>query len=67
MEETIVLTVDLPDGTLWVWMGDANTVLLSSSLCEVGRANALDDLQAVWRRRCLHVIEGGAETAAQAS
>lgn len=59
-EETIVRTMALPYGQDWLWIGDANVVVLASHLCPEGRDRALCEVSAFWRRSCLRVIDGEA-------
>lgn len=49
LEKTVVHTLDLPEGTDWVWFSDANMVGLSRRLDEEGRQRALRELCAKWR------------------
>lgn len=56
-EDTIVKALPLPYGQRWLWLADANMVLLSDELDEAGRESALCDVQAHWRRSCIRVVE----------
>lgn len=55
-EDTVVMVLDLPDGTDWEWLPDCNILALSSRLCAVERERAIDDLQATWRRSMLRLV-----------
>lgn len=56
-EETVFRTLDLPEGRDWVWMPEANVVVLASRLDCAGRLRALDELQKWWKRKHLRVVE----------
>lgn len=56
VEQTVVQVLDLPEGTDWVWFGDANIVGVARRLCPEGRDQALSDLQAEWRRSMIRVV-----------
>lgn len=56
VEKTIIKTLELPFGQEWLWYPDANVVVLSPCLDEQGRQRALSEVQAYWRRSCLHVV-----------
>lgn len=56
-EQTVFVTMDLPDGEDWTWMPDVNVVGLSSRLDCEGRLRALDDLQRQWKRSHLSLVE----------
>lgn len=56
-EETVFRTLDLPPGRDWIWLAEANVVVLSSRLDCAGRLRAVDELQKHWRRSHLRVVE----------
>lgn len=58
-EDTLVKTMPLPYGQEWLWIADANMVILSPCLDEVGRERALCEVSAHWRRSCLRLVDGG--------
>lgn len=55
-DEVVVVTLALPEGQDWAWYATENVVGLSSRLDDAGRARALDDLQAFWRRQCIRAV-----------
>lgn len=61
-EKTVVKTIELPDGRDWLWYADANVVALAPHLDDEGRERALSEVQAFWRRSCLHLVPDPAET-----
>ncbi|MGZ6776911.1 MAG: hypothetical protein ACXVGF_04510 [Blastococcus sp.] len=56
-EKTIVMVLDLPEGTDWRWLPDCNILAVSSRLCPAERERAIDDLQATWRRSLIHIVD----------
>lgn len=56
-EDTVIRTVELPEGLDYVWYGDANVLAFSSRLDCAGRMRAVDELQKQWRRAHLKVVE----------
>jgi hypothetical protein len=58
-EDTLIKTMPLPFGQRWLWLADANMVLLSPCLDERQREMAMGELQAHWRRSCIRVVEDG--------
>jgi hypothetical protein len=55
-EETLIKTMELPNGQTWAWYADANIVALSPELDEAGREAAISAVQDHWRRSCLRVV-----------
>jgi hypothetical protein len=55
-EETLVKTMELPDGRDWEWYGDLNVVVLAPHLCPARREVALNEVQAHWRRSCIRIL-----------
>lgn len=55
-EDTVIVTLALPRGQDFAWFASENVVGLGSHLDEQGRMQALDDLQAYWRRQCMRVV-----------
>lgn len=56
-EETIIKTMDLPEGDDWVLYPDLNVIVLASRLDCAGRVRAIDEIQREWRRRHLRLVE----------
>ena len=56
-EDTLIKTMQLPNGRLWEWFADANLVVLSPCLDQDGREAAISELQAQWRRTGIRVIQ----------
>lgn len=57
-EDTIIKTLDLPEGREWAWFADANILCLSPALCPEGRMRAVREAQDWWRRRHLQAVRG---------
>jgi hypothetical protein len=55
-EDTLIKTMPLPHGQTWALFADANVIVLSPCLDEDGREQALNDVQAHWRRSGLRII-----------
>lgn len=55
-EKTVVMVLDLPEGTDWRWLPDCNILAVASRLCPAERERAIDDLQATWRRQFISVV-----------
>jgi hypothetical protein len=56
-EETLCRTMELDEGTDWVWFPDLNMIGLSSRLDCAGRERAIDEMQRQWRRAHLRTVE----------
>lgn len=56
-EDTIIRTLDLPEGQDYAWYPDLNVVALSSRLDCEGRLRAFNDLQSWWRREHLTAVK----------
>lgn len=56
IEETVVVTIDLPEGKDYEWFAEANVVGLSRRLDEAGRQQALCQMFQEWRRSHLRVV-----------
>lgn len=55
-EETVFMTMSLPEGRDYVWMADCNTVVLSDRLDCDGKILAVQELQRQWARAHLSVV-----------
>lgn len=60
-EQTVVLTIALPEGQRWAWLGDCNVLALSPHLNATERQEALIEVGATWRRSFLRVVDTDAE------
>lgn len=63
-DDTLIKTMPLPDGRLWEWFPDANVVVLAPGMCPAQQEEALNQVQAHWRRSCLRVLPTEPETRA---
>lgn len=56
VEQTVVVTMDIPGDGDWRWMPEMNVLVLAAHLDELGRRRAIDEAQATWRDNWLAVI-----------
>jgi hypothetical protein len=56
IEETVFRVMELPEGTDYLPYPELNVVVLSDRLDCKGRLRAVEECQAQWRRRHLHLV-----------
>jgi hypothetical protein len=57
IEQTVFRTMELPQGQDYLPFPELNVVVLSDRLNCEGRRRAIEEYQAQWRRRHMHLVE----------